>query len=111
MARFGAKIQIGAIPTSVYELWKTVFSLIVNTTYGLYNDVPCNSTNMLDFLQYLEDSDGSFVPRYRLLFGAFQSMYEFLFQQKSQLSMSISISRFFSGYFLLTKNEKKNKMS
>ena len=27
MARFGAKIQIGAIPTSVYELWKTVFSL------------------------------------------------------------------------------------
>ena len=27
LARFGAKIQIGAIPTSVYELWKTVFSL------------------------------------------------------------------------------------
>ena len=28
MARFGAKIQIGAIPTSVYELCKTVFSLV-----------------------------------------------------------------------------------
>ena len=27
MARFGAKIQIGVIPTSVYELWKTIFSL------------------------------------------------------------------------------------
>ena len=27
MARIGAKIQIGPFPTSVYELWKTVFSL------------------------------------------------------------------------------------
>ena len=28
LPRFGAKIQIGAIPTSVYELWKTAFSLV-----------------------------------------------------------------------------------
>ena len=29
MARFGAKIQIGAIPTRVYALWKIVFSLLL----------------------------------------------------------------------------------
>ena len=33
LARFGAKIQIGAILTSVSELWKTVFSLDSGITF------------------------------------------------------------------------------
>ena len=48
-----------------------------NATYGLYDDISCNPKTILDFLQYLRDSNGTLTyPRYRLLFGAFQSKYE-----------------------------------
>ena len=42
--------------------------------YGMYNDIPCNSTTMLDFFQYPGSNDMTIaIKRYRTLFGAFQS--------------------------------------
>ena len=53
---------------------KIIFS--VNALYGLYDDISCNPKTILDYLQYLHDSNGTLIPRYRLLYGAFQSKYE-----------------------------------
>ena len=51
----------------------------VDGKYGLYNDTICDSKTILDFLTYLRDSNWAFLPRYRLLFGAFQSKFAFSF--------------------------------
>ena len=60
-----------------YDLFNQIYVLPfkVDGKYGLYNDTICDSKTILDFLQYLRDSNGAFVPRYRLLFGAFQSKF------------------------------------
>ena len=40
----------------------------------MYDDIPCNSTTMLDFFQYPGSNDMAIaITRYRTLFGAFQS--------------------------------------
>ena len=40
----------------------------------MYDDIPCNSTTMLDFFQYPGSNDMAIaIQRYRTLFGAFQS--------------------------------------
>ena len=42
----------------------------------MYDDIPCNSTTMLDFFQYLHKSGGdSELNSYKTLFGGFQSKY------------------------------------
>ena len=69
----------------IYLSFMTFFNQIyvlpfkVDGKYGLYNDTICDSKTILDFLTYLRDSNWAFLPRYRLLFGAFQSKFAFSF--------------------------------